>query len=137
MSKQRNELDCLINLPPSEIEHRTAAALERVEARAARCTAENRDLTDREQDRKRADTEELTALRQAAACQEQIESRSCALGEAIECRCDTRRVGLERFSTACRWPRVSSPGGRRAAAVSRTGSSSDECSWVKGVHLAG
>ena len=81
---KRNELDYLITLPPSEIEHRIAGAVERVEARAARCTAENRDLTDREQDLTRADTEELTALRQAAACHEQIESRSAAIGEAIE-----------------------------------------------------
>ena len=52
--------------------------LDRVEARAQRCTAENRDLTDREHDLTRADTEELTALRQAAVCQEQIESRAGA-----------------------------------------------------------
>ena len=37
MSKQRNELDFLITLPPSEIEHRVAAALERVEGRTQRC----------------------------------------------------------------------------------------------------
>ena len=91
MTKQRTELDYLINLPASEVQHRIAAAAERVEARAQRCTDQNRDFTERETDLTRSDTEELTALRQAAACQEQIEARSAAIGEAI----DSHRRGLE------------------------------------------
>src|SRR6476469_4560355 len=83
MSKQRNELDYLITLPPSEIEHRIAAAAERVEARAHRCTAENRDLSDREHALTKDDTEELTALSAAAAGQTEIESRSGAIDSAI------------------------------------------------------
>ncbi|SBS79648.1 hypothetical protein MHPYR_890001 [uncultured Mycobacterium sp.] len=81
---QRNELEYLLSLPASEIEHRTAGALDRIETRSQRCTDERRDLTEREAELTRADTEELTALRQAAACQEQIEARGRAVDEAIE-----------------------------------------------------
>ena len=83
MSKQRNELDYLITLPPTEIEHRVAAAaLSASRPARSAATADNRDLTDRERELTRADTEELTALRQAATCQEQIETRSAQLHRA-------------------------------------------------------
>ncbi|MCV7204659.1 hypothetical protein H7J71_21850 [Mycolicibacterium peregrinum] len=82
MSK-RTELEYLIDLPASEIEHRTAATVDRIETRSQRALAESRDLTDREAVLTKADTEELTALRQAAACHEVIEARGRVIGEAI------------------------------------------------------
>lgn len=88
MSK-RTELEYLVDLPASEIEHRTAAAVDRIETRSQRALVENRDLTQRESDLTKADTEELTALRQAAACHERIEARSNAIEEATR---DHRRA---------------------------------------------
>lgn len=79
----RNDLEYLIDLPASEIKHRVATALDRVESRAARAGAENRDLTEREAGLSRDDAAELTVLRQAAACHEQMEARSAAIGQAI------------------------------------------------------
>ncbi len=78
------DLDYLLTLPRSEVEHRTAANVERIETRTQRAVAENRDLSDREADLTRQDHDELTVLKQALACFDQIEARGRHVDEAIE-----------------------------------------------------
>ncbi|SBS70924.1 hypothetical protein MHPYR_10383 [uncultured Mycobacterium sp.] len=91
------DLDYLLTLPRSEVEHRTAAAAERAETRTQRAVAENRDFTAREVDLQRQDHDELTVLKQALTCLDQIESRGRDVDAAIE----LHRRGVE--SRSAEW----------------------------------
>ena len=81
---QRTDVDALAQLPGDEFEERIRAAAERIELRANRCLAENRDLTERERQLCTADRDELHALQKAEAIREYAERTRKAIGEAID-----------------------------------------------------
>jgi hypothetical protein len=80
---QDRDPDYLTSLSPSEVEHRIARVADRVEARASRASAENRDLNPAEQRATSDDITEAAALRVAADRQQQIETRGRAIDQAL------------------------------------------------------
>ncbi len=83
-TSQDRDPDYLTNLAPSEVEHRIGRVVENIEARANRASAENRDLSPAEQRATADDTAELAALRVTVDRHQQIETRSRAIGQAVE-----------------------------------------------------
>ena len=89
------------NCPATNRTERVRAAAERIELRANRCLAENRDLTERERQLCTADRDELHALHNAEAIREHAERTRKAIGEAIE---NTPRPETRgRLETWSRW----------------------------------
>lgn len=83
-TSQDRDPDYLTNLAPREVEHRIGRVVENIEARANRANAENRDLSPAEQRATSDDTAELAALRVAVDRHQQIETRSRAIGQAVD-----------------------------------------------------
>ena len=131
---QRTDVDALAQLPGDEFEERIRAAAERIELRANRCLAENRDLTERERQLCTADRDELHALHKAEAIREHAERTRKAIGEAIENtpRPETRGCLAEfaealsrgvpyRVQVECRSITSANAGARGAVAVEQLG----------------
>jgi len=83
------DIDSLIRLPREQLEHRRAAADERLQTRQDRVFEQNRDLTESEHSLSRNDMAELEALDAALVYQE----RSRTMGEGMELAHRTRARG--------------------------------------------